>query len=278
MDKGEARLKKQELISRLKEMHSLLVAFSGGVDSTFLLAVASQVLGENLLAATASSDTYPLSEKEEAAAFARESGIRHIVFDSEEHLVPEFLSNSPDRCYHCKKSLSESLIKIAGENNIEHVAHGANVDDLDDYRPGMKAANEIGLIAPLIDAGLGKDEIRFLSKEMGLITWDKPAKACLASRIPYNIPVTMERLKMVEDAEAFLLQNGFKQCRVRHHGSVARIEVESNCIDRFFEKEMRKSVVERFRAIGFDHIALDLEGYITGSMNRGIKNGTRRTA
>ena len=271
MDKGKAYAKKQELVRSIKQLPSLLVAFSGGVDSTFLLAIAHQVLGNNVLAATGSSATYPSSEKNEAINIARDRSIRHVVFDSEEDCIPEYLLNTPDRCYHCKKSLSESLIKIARENHIEHIAHAANVDDLGDYRPGMTAADEMGLIAPLLEVGLGKDEIRFLSKEMGLPTWDKAAMACLASRIPYNTPITKERLKMVEDAEEFLSKNGFKQFRVRHHGSVARIEVESSAIDRLFDKGIRKSILERFREIGFDHIAIDLEGYVTGSMNRGLE-------
>ncbi|MFC1891781.1 ATP-dependent sacrificial sulfur transferase LarE, partial [Thermodesulfobacteriota bacterium] len=215
--------------------------------------------------------TYPSSEKNEAIKIARDRSIRHVVFDSEEDCIPEYLLNPPDRCYHCKKSLSESLINIAGENHIEHIAHAANVDDLGDYRPGMTAADEMGLIAPLLEVGLGKEEIRFLSKEMGLPTWDKAAMACLASRIPYNTPITRERLKMVEDAEEFLSKNGFKQFRVRHHGSVARIEVESSAIDRLFDKGIRKGILERFREIGFDHIAVDLEGYVTGSMNRELE-------
>jgi len=268
MDQDVAGLKKRDLIRRIRELPSLLVAFSGGVDSTFLLAVTHQTLGDNVLAATARSETFPSHEQEEAEIFVQERSIRHLVFESNETSIPEFLSNPPDRCYHCKKTLSTELIRIARENGISHIAHAANTDDLGDYRPGMKAADEMGLIAPLLEAGLEKAEIRFLSREMGLPTWNKPSMACLASRIPYHTPITKERLKMVGEAEQFLKENGFKQFRVRHHGAVARIEVESGEIERVFKKDIRKNLLERFRDIGFAHIAVDLEGYISGSMNR----------
>jgi len=240
------------------------------VDSTFLLALAYQVLGEKAMAATAISPTYPSREQQEAIRFTEERGIQHIVFQSDETSLPEFVSNGPDRCYHCKKSLSRELLKIAEERGIKHVAHAANMDDLNDYRPGLKAAREMGIIAPLMEAQLGKEEIRFLSKEMGLPTWDKPAMACLASRIPYGVPITDKKLKMVEEAEAFLASHGFKQYRVRHHGSVARIEVETSELRKMTEPKLREEIVERFRQIGFHHIAVDLEGYTPGSMNRSL--------
>ena len=272
MDEDIARSKKETLVRNLKELSSLLVAFSGGVDSTFLLAIAHQTLGNNVIAATASSIAHPSSERKEADEFTRQRGIRHIIFESDETSLPEFLSNSPDRCYHCKKSLSKSLIKIAKDRGIRYVAHAINTDDLRDYRPGIKAAKEMGIISPLVAAQLNKDEIRFLSKDMGLFTWDKPSMACLASRIPYGSPITVEKLKMVEEAERFLAEKGFKQRRVRHHGSIARIEVPPSDIPRITEEGLRKDVVRRFREIGFNHIAVDLEGYRSGSMNRDLNN------
>ena len=271
MDERAARLKKEKLIQYLKGLDSLLVAFSGGVDSTFLLALAHEALGDKVLAVTESSSTYPSRERQEAIQFAEERGIAHVVFQSDETLIPEFVSNAPDRCYHCKKALSQELVKIAEERGIEHVAYATNVDDLTDYRPGLKAADEMGIMAPLVEAQLNKEEIRFLSKEMGLPTWDKPAMACLASRIPYGYTITDKKLKMVEEAEAHLAESGFRQYRVRHHGSVARIEVEGSEIERINEANLRKSIVDKFKEIGFLHVAVDLEGYVTGSMNRALE-------
>ncbi|MFH1489285.1 MAG: ATP-dependent sacrificial sulfur transferase LarE [Pseudomonadota bacterium] len=269
-DEKTAREKKGKLIQTLKGLDGLLVAFSGGVDSTFLLAVAREVLGDGAVAATACSKTFPAEEQEEAVRFTKERNIQHIVFSSDETDLPEFLSNPPDRCYYCKKLLSQNLIKIAGEMGIHHVAHAANADDLADYRPGMDAAREMGLIAPLLEVSLKKQEIRFLSKEMGLPGWDKPSMACLASRIPYGEAVTEEKLVMVEQAEAYLRKKGFRQCRVRHHGPVARIEVEGRDIKRILEGGLREEIVRAFRGIGFLHVALDLEGYASGRMNRAL--------
>ena len=271
MDEHIARQKKESLKQSLEVLHSLIVAFSGGVDSSFLLALSHQVLGEKVIAVTADSLTFTQREKEEAVRFTKERGIRHIIIQSTETNIPEFVFNQPDRCYHCKKSLAKNLLKLASEKGIKHIAFAANVDDLGDYRPGMKATSELGVLSPLIDVRLNKEEIRFLSREMGLSSWDKPAMACLASRIPYGIPITEEKLKMIALAEAFLFEQGFKQCRVRYHDSVARIEVEPSKIHRLVEVSFRKEVVKRFREIGFAHVSVDLEGYVSGSMNRVLK-------
>ena len=268
MDKDIARLKKESLAMNLKEFPSLLVAFSGGVDSSFLLAMACQVLGEKVLAATASSIIHSAREKEAAIEFIKQRGIGHIIFESNETGIPEFVSNSPERCYHCKKSLSRRLISIAEEKGMEYIAYATNHDDLKDYRPGTRAAVETGILSPLIAAKLGKDEIRFLSKEMGLVSWDKPAMACLATRIPYGDYITSEKLNMVEEAEDFLFEKGFRQIRVRFHGPVARIEVPLSETGKLIEERLRVKILGRFREIGFTHVSVDLEGYVSGSMNR----------
>ena len=268
MNEEVARSKKQNLVSHLKKLDSLLVAFSGGVDSAFLLAVAHETLGEKVLAVTARSVIYPKREAEHAREFARQRGIRHLTISSEEMSLPEFVANQPDRCYHCKRYVVEALFRVAQENGIKYVAHGANVDDLKDYRPGFRAADEAGVLAPLIDAELNKEEIRFLSKEMGLPTWDKPPIPCLASRIPYGSHITEGKLKMIEEAERFLLDQGFREVRVRHHGAVARIEVGSAEQEKIMANGLRQATVDKFRKIGFEHVALDLEGYLAGKMNR----------
>jgi uncharacterized protein len=274
MDKDIAQSKKENLIAQIKSLESLLVAFSGGVDSTFLLAVAHQTLKERAIAATASSEIHLNLELKEASDFTRKRDIKHVVFPSDEMSLPVFVSNGPDRCYHCKRNLFDSVFAIAKENDITHVAHGANLDDLNDYRPGFRAAKETGVIAPLIDAGLNKEEIRFLSREMGLSTWNKPAMPCLATRIPYESLITSEKLKMIEQAETFLLKQGFTEIRVRHHGSIAKIEVNAGRLKDILNERIRKSILEKFREIGFEHIALDLEGYVSGKMNRSVKGET----
>jgi pyridinium-3,5-biscarboxylic acid mononucleotide sulfurtransferase len=268
MDTETAKKKRGALAGMIKEMRSLLVAFSGGADSSFLLALAHEVLKDRVIAATADSIIFPSREKNEAMEFAASLGVEHLIFKSDVSTMPEFTANRADRCYHCKKALSVNLKRIAEEKGIKHIAFAANMDDLRDYRPGTKAAEEMGIISPLMDAGLGKEEIRFLSREMGLDTWDKPSMACLASRIPYETPITDEKLRTVEDAEDFLFRMGFRQVRARHHGPVARIETGEEELARFLNEETRKKVIERFKELGFKHISLDLEGFVSGSMNR----------
>jgi pyridinium-3,5-biscarboxylic acid mononucleotide sulfurtransferase len=269
-DRLSAEEKKAFLIGKLKKLDSLLVAFSGGVDSAFLLAVAHEALGKKVLAATAVSPVHPFRERTEAVRFAREKDIPHFLFSSHEIDLPEFLTNTPDRCYHCKKALCKTLQKIARKNSIQHVAHGVNVDDLDDFRPGLKAAVEAGIIAPLMDENLNKAEIRRLSKAMGLPQWDKPSMACLASRLPYGSIITEKKLKMIEMAEAFLQDIGLKTLRVRHHGTVARIEVGATERGLILNDANREGIIKKFRHLGFNHIALDLEPFTSGKMNRSI--------
>ena len=270
MDENIAKEKKRDLTRIINKLGSLLVAFSGGLDSAFLLALAYQILGHKVLAATASSVIHPTHEMEDARDFVREKGIHHIIFPSGEMGLPEFVSNDFNRCYHCKKHMFHCLFKIEKENSIKHVAHGANLDDLKDYRPGFKAAREAGSVAPLIDANLCKEEIRFLSKDMGLSIWDKRPFTCLATRIPYGSMITEKKLNMIDEAELFLLEQGFKVVRVRHHGSVARIETDRQGLENIMDIEIRNAIVKKFREVGFDHIAVDLEGYISGKMNRAL--------
>ncbi|MGE5838455.1 MAG: ATP-dependent sacrificial sulfur transferase LarE, partial [Deltaproteobacteria bacterium] len=223
-----------------------------------------------VLAVTAHSIIYPLSEIEEAVAFAKDRGIEHVLLGSEASRLPEFVANPPERCYFCKKYLFGRLREIAGQRGIRNIAHAANMDDFDDFRPGWKAAVEMGAIAPLVDARLTKEEIRMLSKEMGLATWDKPSMACLASRVPYGEPITETKLRMIGEAEKEIASHGFRQYRVRHHGPVARIELPVSDIERFMQPETRGRIVARLKELGFLYVTLDLEGYATGSMNRGI--------
>ena len=270
MNKNPLTIKRDHLFSILEEYGSLVIAYSGGVDSSFLLAVAHEALKKNLIAVTARSPVHPEWERQSATAFARQLGVEHIIIQSREMSRLEFRSNTKDRCYFCKKYLCEDLLKIAGDRGIEHVAHGANVDDFDDFRPGFTAAREMGITAPLVDAGLTKNDIRRLSKQMNLNTWNKPSMACLATRIPYGIPITPKDLKMVEQGEQVLWGYGFTGCRVRKHGNVARIEVDTGEVERFLDQEIRSAIVEKFRKIGFFHVAVDLEGYRQGSMNRDL--------
>ena len=215
----------KQLESHIEKIGSLVVAYSGGVDSTFLLKVAHDVLQDRVIAVTARSSTYPERELNEAAKYTHNAGIKHIIIQSEELDIEGFTDNPPNRCYLCKYELFSKIKKVAQKYNIKYIAEGSNIDDLGDYRPGMQAIKELGIISPLKDIGLGKDAIRKLSKQMGLPTWDKPSFACLASRFPYGVKITQDKLAMVDRAEQYLLNLGFKQVRVRHHGDTARIEV-----------------------------------------------------
>jgi len=266
---GESiELKEARLFRAIQEAGSLLVAFSGGVDSTFLLAAAQKILGDRVMAATALSETFPAWEKEAAVAFALHRGIRHVLVPSREMELAQFVANTPLRCYHCKKIRMEGLLCLAHKEGMARVAHGENTDDLNDFRPGVQAATELGIMAPLTEAGLSKADIRLLSRKMGLPTWDKPAMACLATRIPYGSSITPEKLQAVQRAEAFLLGEGIRLCRVRHHGDVARIEVPVSELPNLVQDHFRGRLLAHCRSLGFAHVSLDLEGYVTGSMNR----------
>jgi len=262
--------KLEKLKTRLKAMESVVVAFSGGVDSSFLLKVAHEVLGDKVLAVTARSSTYPEREFKEAVRFAADYKIPHRVIVSEELEVEGFSENPLNRCYLCKQELFNKMKQLALSEGFKFIAEGSNYDDLGDYRPGLQAVSELGIVSPLREAGLTKDEIRLLSKELGLKTWNKPSFACLSSRFPYGEKITEQKLEMVDKAEQFLIDLGFRQTRVRHHGSVARIEVEEGDFDRLIDKQTRNAVYLRFKELGFVHVSLDLEGYRTGSMNEGF--------
>ncbi len=260
--------KKAKLINILKEMQSVLLAYSGGVDSTFLLKVAIDNLGSNqVLAVIASSETYPEQEKKEALALCDELGARSLVIETEELKDERFRSNPKERCYYCKRELFSKLKQIAKENKLDHIIDGSNIDDLGDFRPGAEAKQELGIKSPLQDAGFTKEEIRMSSREMNLLTWDKPSYACLASRIPYGTEIKPEILKKVEEAESYLRGLGFKQLRVRHHGDLARIELEPEYIPKVMQDGLMDKINKRFEALGYIFVTIDLKGYRTGSLN-----------
>ncbi len=267
----ELHEKLAKLKNDLRKMEKVAVAFSGGVDSTFLLKMAHEALGAGVIAVTARSSTYPEREYHEATEFIKGLGVKHITIISEELEIEGFSKNPSNRCYFCKKELFSKITELAAQNGITHVVDGTNIDDLGDYRPGMTALSELGISSPLREAGLTKEDIRLLSKEMGLPTWDKQPFACLASRFPYGHEITREKLGMVDRAEQFLLDLGFRQVRVRHHGDIARIEVSTGERSRFFDEGLMDRVHEKLKETGFKYVALDLKGYRTGSMNETLK-------
>lgn len=260
--------KKQVLEDYLRELGSVAVAFSSGVDSTFLLSVAHEVLGDKVLAITARSHSFPERELNEAIAFCKERGIAHEVLDSEELNIEGFRQNPKNRCYLCKHELFSEIKELAQECGLAHVAEGSNMDDNGDYRPGLQAVAELGIKSPLRHADLYKQDIRDLSKEMGLPTWNKQSFACLSSRFVYGETISEQKLDMVDKAEQRLLDLGFHQVRVRIHGMIARIEVEPSEFERILEPGLAASLDEYLRSLGFTYVTLDLGGYKQGSMNR----------
>jgi uncharacterized protein len=263
----ELQQKFEKLKQILKEVDSGAVAYSGGVDSTFLIKVAYDVLGDKVIAVTATSSTYPIREYNEAKKYIKEFGAKHITIESEELEIEGFAKNPVNRCYFCKTELFTKVRAEANKFGFKNIMDGSNFDDTSDFRPGMKAAKEQGVISPLKMAELTKKDIRELSKQLNIPTWNKPAFACLSSRFPYGKEITVAKLTMVDKAEQFLMDMGFKQLRVRHHDEIARIEVDPDERVRFFDLEIMDKIGNEFKKIGFKYVTLDIIGYRTGSMN-----------
>ena len=259
--------KEARLHSRLEEFDSLLIAYSGGVDSAYLAFAASRALGDRMLCVTADSPSYPRRHRDLAERIAREFGLPHEFIETSEMDRAEYRANPANRCYYCKTELYEHLSELATARGFSAIADGSNADDRGDYRPGRQAAREFGVKSPLDDADLTKAEIRELSRRAGLPTWDEPASACLSSRIPYQSEVTVGKLSMIERAEDALRRHGFRVCRVRHHDTVARLEIGRDEMARALDPEISAALVRELKAIGYQYVSLDLQGYRTGSLN-----------
>ena len=263
--------KQDRLLAHLGRLGRVIVAYSGGADSAYLAWAAAQVLGGNALAMTADSASLPASHKRDAEAFVRQFGIAHEYVETREFENPDYLRNDANRCFHCKDELFNVLERVGRERGIEHIVYGVNVDDLGDYRPGQNAARQHSVAAPLADAGLSKAEIRELSRQAGLPTWDRPASACLSSRIPYGTAVTPGNVKTVEAGEEALQALGFRQFRVRFHGEIVRIEIAPEELAKALTIEMARRFTEIFKGLGFQYVTLDLEGYRQGSLNEVLR-------
>ncbi|KJS21801.1 MAG: potassium ABC transporter ATPase [Clostridiaceae bacterium BRH_c20a] len=255
----------------ISELDNAIIAFSGGIDSTFLLKVCKDVLGDKVIAVTATSSTYPTRELNTAKKITEELSVRHIVIESEELEIEGFSKNPIDRCYYCKKELYSKLIQVGQDNGITNILDGSNFDDMDDYRPGMKALKELNIKSPLKEVCLTKDEIRDLAKMLKLSTWNKPSYACLSSRFPYGEEITIEKLTLVDKAEQFLLDRGFSQVRVRNHGNLARIELLPLEKEKILDTKMLIEIGEKFKNLGYTYVTLDVFGYRTGSMNETLE-------
>lgn len=271
--------KADQLHDIITKLESVAVAFSGGADSTLLLAFSLKVLKpDHVLAITADTPTLPRSELAEAATLARELGAQHLVVQTDEMHNERFTANTPDRCYYCKQELFSKMREVAGQRGYMHLVYGATADDVGDYRPGMRAASDAGAIAPLLKAGFTKKDVRELSRQLGLRTWDKPAMACLSSRFPYGTPIRLEDLTRVEQAEYYLRHEiGLRQVRVRDQETVARIEVDSEDLLRLVQDPLRSQLIARFKSLGYTYVTLNLEGFRSGSLNDVLPE-TQRTA